>query len=257
MVDRPFTKSCREARPGLPGDGVWLIVLILWIGASPRESLHAAPDGGGAVDSRDLKANLDLPYDALGYEDDEEDAPGVISFFGGRHEGEAILFCLDQSNSMATAGGWTALQRELGRAIQEMTEEQEFGLVFFGKKTVIFPPEKKAVKATRKNVQAALAFIAGIQPDSWTCMLPGVEQVLDLARTASAERKTVIVLSDGKPTCEGVNFFSYAEEILTAARTRNTEKVRIDTVGMGLEINASFLIQLATQHGGTYRFARP
>ena len=211
---------------------------------------------GEAIDSQSLKANLDLPFNVSSLEEDEEDAPEIITFFGGVHEAEGVFFCLDQSESMATNGGWKSLQRELVRVITNLTEEMEFGLVFFGKTTTSFPPSKKALKATDKNKQAALTFVSNVQPESWTCMLPGMIDALKLANSSKVENRKIIVLSDGKPTCDGVNFFNYVEQILETTKSSNTENIKIDTVGTGNDINVPFMVQLALDNGGRYRFAQ-
>ncbi len=234
----------------------WGIVFFLMLVCGSYSLINHEFVNGEAIDAQSLKANLDLPYSISSIEEEEEDSPEIITFFGGVHEAEGVFFCLDQSESMATNGGWKALQRELVRVISNFSEEMDFGLVFFGKTTTSFPANKKALKATKKNKQAALNFVNNIKPESWTCMLPGMKDALKLANSSKVEKRRIIVLSDGKPTCNGINYFEYVKQILDSTKANNTEKVKIDTVGTGSDVNVSFMIQLALDNGGRYRFAQ-
>jgi len=230
------------------------IVLLVTLGAS----FACAQDLGGQRVSAALKANLDLPYDALveRSSEDEEKAPQIVSFFGASYETEAIIFCLDRSSSMADAGGWEDLQRELARAVSELSEDTDFGLVFFGEDTKVYPESKKPARATEAEKKSALEFARALAPQSWTCLLPGLSDALTMAQASRKARRTVVLLSDGKPTCQGVNYFEYLDQVRAEARSRAGATITIHTIGTGADVNDPFLSELARTHRGTYRRAR-
>jgi len=205
--------------------------------------------------SRDrVRENLDLPFNAVGESAEEDElAPEILVFHGGVYEADAFCFCLDRSQSQAGAGGWQALRRERERVIAELSAEAEFGIVFFGANVAAFPENRRAARATRANKAAALRLIRETEPESWTCMLPGLRDALTMANSCERARRVLIVMTDGKPTCPGVSYFRYVEEILAEARSRNHGHVEIDTVGTGLDVNEPFLRQLANEHRGSYR----
>ncbi len=44
------------------------------------------------------KAPLDLPAGGIGSDDDDEDAPETIQFYGSEYEGEAFFWCFHAFN---------------------------------------------------------------------------------------------------------------------------------------------------------------
>jgi hypothetical protein len=206
--------------------------------------------GGRAVSSQ-----LDLPYEPLAKtgEDGEEEAPETVVFFGGTYETNGVFFCLDRSLSMGGAEGWSALQRELERAITELGKGADFGLVFFGEKIAMFPANGRPAAASDETKRLAIATLKSLAPESWTCMRPGLREALHMAHASRKKHRALILMSDGKPTCRGVNYFDYLEEILGEAKLQNRDRVKIHSVATGQDVNEPFLRQLASEHGGTYK----
>jgi len=66
----------------------WLIVVTLVFG---RGSLSAQGTSTGG-----LKANLDLPYEAVGEAEEEAETPEAIVFYGQMYEGTSFIFCADK-----------------------------------------------------------------------------------------------------------------------------------------------------------------
>ena len=65
---------------------------VLLLALSPAESF--AQSG--------VKENLDLPFDALGENEEEEDAPEVVNFYTVTLEGDGFFYIIDRSGTMAT-----------------------------------------------------------------------------------------------------------------------------------------------------------
>ena len=51
-----------------------------------------------------IKENLDLPFDALGEDEEEEEAPEVVNFYNTNLEGDGFFYVIDRSVSMQNAG---------------------------------------------------------------------------------------------------------------------------------------------------------
>lgn len=221
--------------------GVFLIVAV----ATLLRSLHAET-------TEELKANLDLPYDAGSGTDGDDEAPEVMVFYGESFEGEGFFYCIDGSMSMGD-GAWQTLQRELGRSILGLKEDMQFGFVIFNKAVLAFPNSGKPTVATTEAKKAALTAVAAATPDSWTCLKEGLTRALEMANASEGKRRSVVLLSDGKPTCPGTDFVTYREEIFAEVRSKNTKGVEIHTLGIGSDVDESFLRRLSRDNQGNYR----
>ncbi len=78
----------------------------------------SGPSGSSEFNPVILKTNLDLPYNAGGAsENEDEDAPEIVVFYGSMYEASAVVFCLDESLSMRKAGRWEVQKKEVVRTI--------------------------------------------------------------------------------------------------------------------------------------------
>jgi Mg-chelatase subunit ChlD len=106
---------------------------------------------------------------------------------------------------------------------------------------------------TPANKLAAIAAVQGLQPDTWTCLREGLRAVLEMAARATARRRAVILMSDGKAACPGTDFVSYREQILAEALTLNPRRIPIHTLAIGSDVDDSLLRALSDRSGGRYR----
>lgn len=217
--------------------------LVLVPGKQPAQG-----EGPGGVQ----KENLDLPYNAVLDHGEEEDAPELIVFYGEAYEADSFFFCLDRSLSMGD-GEWQTLQQELIRNIRELSAQVQFGLTFFARETLVFPETKKPATATDASKGAATALVQGLEPETWTCLMDGLRSTLQMANEATVPRRAIILMSDGKPACPGSDFVTYRAQILGEAVRLNPKRIPIHTVGVGANVDESFLRTLANQSGGSYR----
>ena len=154
--------------------------------------------GLAATDVRgdgELRRPLDLPSGGAGGDEDEEDAPETITFYGSDYEGDCFVWALDRSGSMGWNGRWGVLQTELSAAILSLSSMADFGVLFWSSNVITW--QEQAVKATTSNKAAANSWAMALTPDGWTCIAPGVVKALDINRTSHKHKKVVIVLSDG------------------------------------------------------------
>lgn len=237
----------------------WLVAALV---VSPgfllvdRSSVESRP-----ADSAFSKVNLDLPYNAAGSsEDEDEEAPEIVTFYGSMYEASAIVFCLDESKSMNKAGRWQVQQKEVIRAISELSDKAEVGLVFYGAGSYRFrnnlAPANKATKA------AMTQWVTGRQLSLGTCLGPGVVDSLKMLQRAQSRHRAVIVSGDGRPTsCPFVRGSGQdprvVQQVLAETLSANPGlQIRVHTILVGNDVTArdiDFMRKLARLHRGTYR----
>ena len=127
--------------------GCWVVVSIL---AAP---LARSQDGGGLA-----KENLDLPYDAIGANDDDEDAPEVVVFYGTSLEGDGFFYIIDRSGSMQDSGELQIAKREVIKNIGEFSDRVEFGIFFFDKTLLSYPPNGQPAEATPAGKSSGISY---------------------------------------------------------------------------------------------------
>ena len=213
----------------------FLLVALIFAALIP-----ASTDAGGRP--------LDLPSGGHGVSDDDEDAPETIAFYGSIYEGDAFFWCLDRSCSMGWAGEWTILSAEVGSAITSLSDEAEFGLVAYGSGTSQW--KQVPVRAETGARNSALAWLAAIEPQGGSCLLPAALTMLGLAHAASPPNPVGFIVSDGLPFCDGNDTSSTCLQQIPAA---NLPPVPIHTVYVADDTPGSdFLRSLAESCGGRF-----
>ena len=204
------------------------------------------------------KENLDLPFDAIGENEEEEIAPEIVVFYGQIYEADALFFALDESGSMQQQGRWSLQSREILRAISELSSRAEFGVVFYASR--VTPFREQPVTATEGMKSAAKSFVQSRHPDGDTCLAEGAVKALQIAAKSKSRHRAVIVTSDGKPDicstgdlASGEQFDALIQKTLDANPGR---QVKLHTVWVGAVVEAQaieFMKRLAAAHGGTFR----
>src|SRR5881296_3444472 len=97
---------------------LFLSSLLLSTQELKAQSIGSGAGGSGAG----TKENLDLPFNALGAAEDEEDAPEVVTFYGQQLEGDGFFYVIDHSLSMTESGELIIAKREVVRNISEFSE---------------------------------------------------------------------------------------------------------------------------------------
>ncbi|MBI4602584.1 MAG: VWA domain-containing protein [Planctomycetes bacterium] len=203
----------------------------------------------------ELKENLDLPFNAAGEGEDEEDAPEVVVFFGRALEGDAFFYVIDRSASMRRDGRLEHAKGEVIRNVREFSERVRFGIIFFDVGLQKFPDAVEAADASPAMKSRAIGFVGSVAPGGGTCGQAALTAALKMARATSVSRKVIVYLSDGGGTCPGCGSEAeYLQQTLEAVAAQNHERVRIDTIGIGTlrELQEEFLMNLAAENGGAY-----
>lgn len=208
---------------------------------------------GIETDSLSHNYPLDLPSGGAGSDEEEEDAPETIIFYGQNYEGDSFFWTLDKSGSMGWDGEIEVLKQEVTQAIMSLSSAAEFSLVAFSSGHSVWSQWPR--RATSENKASASAWVQQLQADGWTCLAPAVIETLDICNQSNKQQRQLIVLSDGAPVCNGVDTSSTA---LTEITSSNWQQVPIHTIFIGNENEGQgFMQELALLNGGSSTFIDP
>jgi hypothetical protein len=201
-----------------------------------------------------IKENLDLPFDALGEDEEEEDAPEVVNFFTVTLEGDGFFYVIDRSGSMQDSGELAKAKQEVIKNLNEFSDSVEYGIVFFAADVQKFPSSGQPAQADPAGKQSGKSFVQATTGSSGSCCLQGIQAALQIANRAKARRKVLTYLGDGGGTCMGADESQYLNKALSTVAGMNFQRVKINTIGV-LQVSAigeQFLRKLAAMNGGTY-----
>ena len=198
------------------------------------------------------KENLDLPFDALGLNEDDEDAPEVIIFYGQNYEGDGIFYALDRSSS--TRDGELAREKqEVARNINEFSERVQFGIVFYDRGIQKHPANSRPTEATPGGKAAAIGFVMSRQSGGGSCAGKGVLECLRFANASSAKRNVIIALGDGCTHCPGMDAQQHAKQSLAEIAATNFKRHQINSILVGNDTSCKYWAKpLADANGGKY-----
>ncbi len=206
--------------------------------------------------------NLDLPFNAGGVDEEDEEAPEIVYLYGSTYEANAVVFCLDESLTMRRESRFDIQRREATRAVMELSDRTEFGIVFYG--AGVIPYRERLQPANAASKAGATAFIASRTVNLGTCTGDAVVKSLRMLQRSSLSHKTVIVVSDGQPTdcpfkpiggCENQRRIN--QRILAQIKSANATAIRIHTIFVGqsdiCNDGLNFMRTMASSNGGTFR----
>src|SRR5262245_687158 len=179
--------------------------------------------GGGAA----VKENLDLPFDAIGENENEEEAPEIVSFYGTQLEGDGFFYVIDKSGSMQDSGELNIAKREVTRNITEFSDKVRFGIFFFSKDVVKFPQRGQAAAANPAMQASGTNFNQPAQSTTGSCPQAGLSAALLMASNCSSKRKVIVYLGDGGGTCPGSSEGEYLKQTLAAVAAQNWQRIQI------------------------------
>ena len=175
------------------------------------------------------------------------------SFFGAQAEGNRFVFVIDSSGSMR-GPRWEALCKELIRAIQSLSSDQDFFVISFDSTAhPMFgtpPPKGKFLKAVKKNVDQLRNWIRSIEHGRQTFPASAVGIAMKL------EPDAIFLLSDGEindSTVEDLRIWNRKLDSDGYAKTL----VPIHTVLLHSQIGYATLENIAKENGGTFTPVRP
>jgi Ca-activated chloride channel family protein len=190
-------------------------------GSEPRVALLAEPDGDGAY----------LLLMILPPEGDE--VPVRLS--------REVVFVIDTSGSMAGPGIEQA-RRALLLALERLGPDDRFEVIRFDDRTErLFG---SVVPADAAHRAAARRFVAALEADGGTEMLPALRAALE-GDTGSGDVRQVVFVTDGGIGNDGALFREIASRL---------GRSRLFSVGIGSAPNGAFLARAAALGRGTHTF---
>lgn len=167
-------------------------------------------------------------------------------FFGIPLEGaQDVVFLVDRSASMrarvrADAPGTPptkleAATGELADALRALPDGTRFNVVFFDEGVRALGPAMMTLDARSRRV--ALDFIRGVEPGQLSAAAPALREAYRLGA------RRVVLLSDGYSRGD-------SRALLAEARAPISRGLRFDTVGLGVDADATLLFDLAEASGG-------
>lgn len=149
-----------------------------------------------------------------------------------------MVFVLDTSGSMR-GKRMTQAQNALKYCLGQLTSNDRFAVMNFA--TTVNKYAQQLQTASTDNVTAARKWVDDLEATGGTAINDALASALDM-RTADATRTfTIVFFTDGRPTIGETN----AERIVKNVEKKNTGNTRIFTFGVGDDVNAALLDQLA------------
>lgn len=161
-----------------------------------------------------------------------------------------ITFVVDVSGSMS--GGKLAQAKAAGRQLlNSLDEGDRFRIVDFA--TDVHSFRDNFVAATPANIRAAQNYLDDLRAEGSTNISGALQEALDVSRNQSSERLSLMLfLTDGEPTV-GIRNGTIIADSVRSWRGRT----RLFTFGLGADVNASLVEQLALDGRGLAHFVRP
>lgn len=209
--------------------------------------------GNKTIDNRDFVLRYELSAE-------QDVAAGVSAFFDAERGGyfsmlieppklpaedtigrRELVFVLDTSGSMS-GEPLQASKIFMEEAIKGLRPEDHFRILRFSNTTSEFA--RGAVKATERNKQKALRFVAGLSADGGTELNRAINTAFDLAPVEDTTR-IVVFLTDG---------YIGAERDVIASIARRIGNARIYAFGVGDAVNRFLLDAMAREGRGYARY---
>ncbi|MCS6977325.1 MAG: VIT and VWA domain-containing protein [Gemmatales bacterium] len=159
-----------------------------------------------------------------------------------------LVFVLDTSGSMREDGKMDQAKKALKHCLDGLRDIDRFAVLNFA--TTVNRWRDGLTAVTPEQIDAAKKWIDRLEPSGGTAIDDALQQALALRPGDSGRAFTIVFLTDGKPTVGETN----PDRILANVARHNVGQVRIFTFGVGHDLNAAFLDQLAenTRAAGTY-----
>jgi len=175
------------------------------------------------------------------------------SFFGASAEGNRFVFVIDSSGSMR-GPRWESLCKELIRAIQSLSPDQEFFVISFDSLAHpmfgVPPPRGKFLKAIQKNVDRLQNWIRSVRLGNNTLPSTAVGLAMKL------EPDAIFLLSDGEILDSTLNDL----RVWNRKQTEDGDvkaAIPIHTVLLHSQIGYVALESIAKENSGTFTPVQP
>lgn len=149
-----------------------------------------------------------------------------------------LVLVLDTSSSMSEIKMQQA-KKAVKFCLSQLKPEDRFGVVRFSTTVTKFRPE--LVAASKDYLDAANKWVDGLKTSGGTAIWPALDDALAMRSGDAGRPFTMVFFTDGQPTVDETN----PDKIVKNVQAKNTGNTRIFTFGVGDDVNAAMLDQLA------------
>jgi Ca-activated chloride channel family protein len=149
-----------------------------------------------------------------------------------------LVMVLDTSSSMSDIKMQQA-KKALKYCLSQLKPEDRFGILKFS--TSVSPFRDKLVEANKEYIDAANKWVDGLKTSGGTAIWPALEDAMAMRSSDAGRPFTMVFFTDGQPTVDETN----PDKIIKNVMAKNTGNTRIFTFGVGDDVNAAMLDQLA------------
>lgn len=161
-----------------------------------------------------------------------------------------LVFVIDTSGSMREDGKMEQAKKALKYCLAGLNEQDRFAVIHFG--TTVNQYGDGLTPVNAEQMELVKKWIDNLEPNGGTAMDDALQAALDLKTKDNSRTFTVLLLTDGKPTL-GV---TKPDQILGNVAKKNSANTRIFCFGVGDDMNAALLDQLADQTRAASMFVR-
>jgi len=161
-----------------------------------------------------------------------------------------LVLVLDVSSSMSDLKMAQA-KKALKYCLGQLHPEDRFSVIKFS--TGVTPFRDKLVPANKDYLEAAVKWVDGLKQQGGTAIWPALEEALGMRTDDVGRPFNVVFFTDGLPTVDEVD----TDKIVKKTAGKNSSNTRIFTFGVGDDVNAAMLDQLAEATRAVSTYVRP
>jgi len=160
-----------------------------------------------------------------------------------------MVLVLDTSGSMR-GKRMTQARNALKYCLGNLEKHDRFAVLNFA--TTVNRYTEKLLPATSDQVEQAKKWVDGLEATGGTAINDALLSALELRSSDEGRTFTIVFFTDGRPTIGETD----ADKIQKNVLAKNTANTRIFTFGVGDDLNATFLDQLAEQSRALSTYVR-
>ncbi len=160
-----------------------------------------------------------------------------------------MIFVLDTSGSMK-GKRMTQARSAMQYCLKNLTEKDRFGLINFATTVNYYSPNLQDASAA--NVDEAHKWVSQLDATGGTAIDEALKAALAMRSSDAHRTSTIVFFTDGRATIGETN----EKKILESALKHNSATTRIFTFGVGDDVNATMLDQLADQSRAISTYVR-
>ena len=161
-----------------------------------------------------------------------------------------LVLVLDTSSSMSEIKMQQA-KKALKHCLTQLGPDDRFGIIKFSTSVVAF--RDGLVKADKDFLERANKWVDDLRTSGGTAIWPALETAMSMRPNDPARPFTIVFFTDGQPTVDETN----PDKIVKNVAAKNSGNTRIFTFGVGDDVNAAMLDQLADTTRAVSTYVRP